>query len=293
MLRARIVQAIRAFFIGEGILEVETPVLIPAPAPEAHIQAPRCSAGYLQTSPELAMKRLLAAGCPALFQVARCFREGERGRRHLPEFTMLEWYRPNADYTILMEDCRRLLTHLATTQGIPEKLTRGDISVDPSGEWETLTVGEAYLRHAGVDAESALESGDFDLIMVEKIEPQLGIPAPTILKDYPAGLGALARLKPDNPRVAERFELYVAGVELANGFSELTDPVEQRARFEIELERRRNAREQIYPEATKFLEELRDMPPSAGIAIGVDRLVMLFAGEDSVDGVVAFTPEEL
>lgn len=293
ILRARIVRAIRAFFVARGFLEVETPVVIPAPAPETHIDAPACEGGFLQTSPELAMKRLLAAGYPPIFQLSRCFRSGERGGRHLPEFTMLEWYRPDADYTALMEDCIGLFRHLADELDLVDPVSRNGSTVDFRGVWGRVTVDEAYRRFAGVSAEAAIADGVFDLLMVEKVEPRLGIGTPTILMDYPAKLAALARLKPGDPTLAQRFEVYAAGLELANGFSELTDPVEQRERFEREARERASAGKVPYPSPERFLDELGRMPPSAGIALGVDRLVMLMAGAETIDGVVAFTPEEL
>lgn len=293
IIRARIVSAIRAFFIREGFLEVETPVVIPAPAPELNIDAPKADGGYLQTSPELAMKRLLAAGYPPIFQIARCFRGGERGRLHLPEFTMLEWYRPNADYNILMSDCQNLFSYLADSLELSRPLVIGQTTVDLQGVWGDVTVDEAYARFTGMSAEKALEAGEFDILMVEKVEPRLGIGTPTILKDYPAKLAALAKIKAEDCRVAERFEVYAAGMELANGFSELCDPIEQRKRFEFERSERAANGKDTYPFPERFIAELGSMPPSAGIALGVDRLVMLLTGASSIDEVTALTPEEL
>lgn len=292
MFRARVVAAIRAFFVGEGFLEVDTPVVISAPAPEANIDAVKCEGGYLQTSPELAMKRLLAAGYPAIFQISKCFRSGERGSRHLPEFTMLEWYRPNADYRALMADCVRLFAFLADALDVGGPLIIGRTTVDLRGKWGEVKVDDAYRRFCSVSAEDALESGDFDLLMAERIEPRLGIGAPTILYDYPAKLAALARVKPGDRPVAERFEVYAAGIELANGFSELADAVEQRARFVEERLARLEAGKDGYPMPERFLDDLAHMPPSAGIALGVDRLVMLLSGAETIDEVTAFTPEE-
>jgi len=291
--RARIVQSIRAFFVGGGFLEVETPVLIPAPAPEVNIDAPRSGGGYLQTSPELAMKRLLAAGYGNVFQLCRCFRSEERGRRHLPEFAMLEWYRSNADYNALMTDARGLLNHVATELGLDESVEVFGRKIALAQPWEELTVEEAFERYAGMSAGEAIEKGVFDLLMVERVEPNLGLSSPCILRDYPAPLASLARLKPGNPKVGERFELYLNGLELANGYSELTDPDEQRARFTDEILARRAAGKEVYPMPERFLAELPAMPPAAGIALGLDRLVMIFTGACSIDEVVAFTPEEL
>jgi len=292
--RARIIQAARQHFIQEGFLEVETPLRIPAPAPESHIDAIPSDGWFLHTSPELCMKRLLAAGYERIFQFCHCWRASERGNRHLPEFTMLEWYRANADYDDLMTDCENLLTAVAAACGdrsatimVQGKEVRLDLP------WQRLTVREAFARFSGVTMEEALAADRFDEVMVEAIEPMLGIGQPTFLCDYPAERGALARLKPDDPSVAERFELYIGGIELANGFSELTDAREQAQRFEQEERYRRSQGRTPYPEASKFLEELPAMPPSAGIALGVDRLVMVLIGAKSIDEVVAFTPEEL
>ncbi|MCX5863477.1 MAG: EF-P lysine aminoacylase EpmA [Deltaproteobacteria bacterium] len=292
-LRAVLIQALRTFFIDRGYLEVETPIRIPAPAPEAHI-VPLTSEGcFLQTSPELCMKRLLAAGIPKIFQLCKCFRKAERGDRHLPEFTMLEWYATGSDYRDLMADCEALLRHLAAAMGKGGVLEWQGCRIDLGSEWERLTVAEAFRRYAPCTVEEALAQDQFDEMLVEYVEPHLGMTTPTFLCDYPATLGALARLSPTDPTVAERFELYVAGLELANGFSELVDPVEQRARFLAEQEGIRLQGRDPGPMPERFLDGLEAMPPAAGIALGVDRLVMLFTGVDSIDQVVAFTPERL
>jgi lysyl-tRNA synthetase class 2 len=283
--RARIVHTIRAFFIDGEFLEVETPHRLPGNAPELHIDAVASGDWFLHTSPELCMKRLLAAGYPRLFQICRCWRENERGSRHLPEYTMLEWYRTGCDYSVLMADCEELLRRLC-----PEGRLG---AIDLAPPWERLTVAEAFARHASLGLDEALVGGRFDEIVALEIEPQLGRTRPTFLTDYPAPLAALARRKPDDPKVAERFELYLGGLELANAFSELNDPAEQRRRFEKEETERRRAGKPPYPVPEKFLTELAAMPPSAGIALGVDRLVMLLTGATAIDEVVAFTPEEL
>jgi len=289
MQRARITQAIRAFFIANDFLEVETPQRLPGNAPEQYIDAEPSGDWFLQTSPELCMKRLLAAGCPRLFQLSHCWRQGERGRRHLPEFTLLEWYRGGADYTALMDDCRKLLRQL-----VPEgSFTWQGNRIDLTGAWETISVDEAFRRHAGCGCLEALERGRFDQLLVERVEPQLGLQTPTLLCDYPLELGALARRKPDDERWAERFELYVAGLELANGFSELCDPVEQVQRFAKEEEARRRSGKPPYPVPERFLRELGKLRAAAGIALGMDRLAMLLTDVDDIAKVVAFTPEDL
>jgi lysyl-tRNA synthetase class 2 len=287
--RARIIQTIRAFFVDRGYLEVETPHRIPGNAPEGYIDAVASGDWFLHTSPELCMKRLLAAGYERLFQICRCWRAGERGSRHLPEYTMLEWYRAGADYTALMTECEGLLAALLPAG----KLTCSEATIDLAPPWERLTVAEAFARYGSLSLEDALAAGRFDEIIAFEIEPRLGLKKPTFLTEYPVSLAALARKKPGDPVVAERFELYIAGLELANAFSELTDPLEQRQRFEQEEVQRRNAGKTPYPTPEKFLRELATMPDAAGIALGVDRLVMLLTGAETIDEVVAFTPEEL
>jgi lysyl-tRNA synthetase class 2 len=287
--RARIVQAIRAFFIADGFLEVETPQRIPVNAPELHIEAVASGAWSLQTSPELCMKRLLAAGYPCIFQICRVWREDERGSRHLPEFTLLEWYRRDADYLQLMDDCEALL-HSLLPAGILPVLGVGIALAKP---WERLTVAAAFTAYASLSLSEALASHRFDEIMSSEIEPRLGRERPTFLYDYPVQLAALARCKAGDAAVAERFELYIAGVEIANAFSELTDPVEQRQRFMAAETSRRALGKAMLPLPEKFLAELAHLPASAGIALGIDRLVMLLTGAMTIDAVVAFSPEEL
>ena len=291
--RSRIITAIRRFFDVRGFLEVETPCRIPAPAPEPHIDAFPSREWYLQTSPELAMKRLLAAGHERIFQVCRCWRDGERGRLHLPEFTMLEWYRSCADYHEILTDCEALLRAAAATVPGSTWVKFQGIEADVALPAERLSVREAFLRFTSISAEEALACGRFDELMVAEIEPYLGVGRPTFLIDYPAERGALARRKPGDPSLAERFELYLCGVELANAFSELTDPAEQRERFQQDREERQSAGKDPYPLPEQFLADRAAMPPSAGIAFGIDRLVMLLLDAPAIDDVVAFTPEEL
>jgi len=291
--RTAIVQAVREFFVDRGYLEVETPLRIPAPAPESHIDAVWADGWFLQTSPELCMKRLLAAGYPRIFQICHCWREGERGRLHVPEFSMLEWYRAGADYRDLMEDCEGLVRSAACKMGMLHSFTYQGREVELSSPWRRLSVEQAFQLYAPVSPSKALKDGLFDQVMVQDIEPYLGYPQPTFLYDYPAERGALARLRADDPSVAERFELYIAGLELANGFSELVDAEEQRARFEHEETYRRSQGKRPYPSPERFLDELQDMPPSAGIALGIDRLVMLLLDAATIDEVLAFAPEEL
>jgi lysyl-tRNA synthetase class 2 len=293
-LRASILHAVRTFFAARGYLEVETPYRIPAPAPEAHIDAVASGDWYLHTSPELCMKRLLAAGYDRVFQICRCFREGERGGLHLPEFTLLEWYRIGVDYRALMEECEDLIRFAGKAAGRGETLFWRGREVHLQGPWLRITVSEAFARFAGTTPQKALADGAFEEVLVGAVEPGLArFDAPVFLIDYPSELAALARRKPGSPEVAERFELYVAGLELANAFSELSDPIEQRARFEAEAAARRSAGRAVYPQPGRFLEDLAAMPEAAGIALGVDRLVMVLTGAETIDEVVAFVPEEL
>ena len=291
--RARLVSAVRHFFDEAGFLEVETPLRIPAPAPEANIDAQSSEDWYLHTSPELCMKRLLAAGYEHIFQICHCFRRHERGGRHLPEMTLLEWYETGASYTHLMARCEALVLSVADRLGHGTELRYGDADIDLTPPWKRLSVDAAYRRYAGLSARQAIDQGRFDEIMGLEVEPRLGFSRPVFLYDYPSACGALARLKPGDPSLAERFELYIAGMELCNAFTELIDPQEQRERFDAENRDRAAAGKSIYPLAETFLNALASMPPAAGNAMGIDRLTMLFCNAQKIDDVVAFVPEEL
>lgn len=291
--RALICSTIRSFFTSRGYLEVETPILIPAPAPEAHIDAVQAGGLFLHTSPELCMKRMLAAGYRRLFQICKCFRAGERGGLHIPEFTMLEWYDTGGDYRDLMEETEELVREIARSLQSGRQIRFAGHMIDLTQPWQRLSVNEVFALHSPVPLETAVRENLFDEIIVTHIEPRLGIERPAFIYDYPVSMAALARAKPSDPSVAERFELYIGGIELANGFSELTDPVEQEARF-IEAETlRREAGKPPYPPPRKFLAALARMPEAAGIALGVDRLAMIFSDTTEIADVVAFTPEEL
>jgi len=293
LLRARVQQALRAFFDAAGYLAVETPIRIPAPAPEAHIDPEPAGDAFLHTSPELCMKRLLAAGFPRLYQLCRCFRCGERGRRHLPEFTLLEWYTAHRDYRHMMDQTEALVKHVAQALDHDGTLAFQGRAIDLRAPFDRLPVDEAFRRYADTTPEAALADGRFDEIVGLAIEPHLGWERPVLLYDYPAPCAALARLKPDRPDRAERFELYIGGIELCNGFSELNDAAEQRERFLSDMEiRRRNGRAAT-PLPERFLADLEKMPPATGNALGVDRLVMLLADTLTIDDVTAFVPEDL
>ncbi len=291
--RAKILATIRHFFDQRGFLEVETPHRIPVPIPEAHIDVTVSGSWVLHPSPEICMKRMMAAGFDRIFQICRCWRDGERGSLHLPEFTMLEWYRTHADYLSIMDDCEALVRSASEAVGLNGEIHRQGATINLNGPWERLTVQEAFSRYGRVSMEQALREDLFDEIMVCAIEPHLGMETPTILMEYPLERGSLARKKQGAEDVAERFELYIGGLELANAFSELVDPMEQRSRFVQEQKLRADTGKTCYPIPEKFLDDLSTLPPSAGIAFGIDRLVMLLLDAETIDEVVAFTPEQL
>jgi lysyl-tRNA synthetase class 2 len=292
-MRARLISSIRHFFIQQDFLEVETPLRIPAPAPEEHIEAIPSGNWFLQTSPELCMKRLLAAGYPRIFQISKCFRAAERGSRHLPEFTMLEWYVAQFDYCQLMDQCEAMLITAFKDMGHDQKIIWQNKKINLASPWERISVAEAFSKYAPITCQQALDQDTFDEIMVDYIEPRLGIDRPTFIYDYPAKLAALAKIKKSDPAVAERVELYIGGLELANGFSELTDAREQRQRFEEASEARALKKWALYPMPAKFLNSLETLPSCAGIALGIDRLAMILADKATIDDVVAFTSETL
>jgi lysyl-tRNA synthetase class 2 len=263
-------------------------VRLPAPALELNIDAEPSGDQYLRTSPELHMKRLLSAGCERVFQIGPCFRRGERGRVHNPEYTMLEWYRANADYNDVLADAKSLLVSVARKVLGKTALARRGGTIELESPWKYLTVSAAFVQNAGWDPVKKFDADRFDLDLVGKVEPHLCGAVPVILADYPVEAAALARRKPGNEHVAERWELYIGGIELANAFSELTDPVEQRQRFEKCTLDRRALGKEVYPLDEAFLSAMENMPPSAGVALGLDRLLMLLAGADSLDTVLPF-----
>jgi lysyl-tRNA synthetase class 2 len=320
--RNAITKAIRAWFDEQGFMEVETGILQVSPGNETHLHAPRTeqrdSAGaavtrYLRTSPEFAAKKLLAAGEEKIFEFARVFRDRERGDLHLPEFTMLEWYRAGEPYDAVMADSIVVIAHAAQATGIGRFSFRGRIA-DPFAEPELLTVAAAFDRFAGIDLLATVQDGSgdraaladaakdrvritdddswsdiFSKVLVEHIEPQLGEGQLTVLFEYPVPEAALARTKALDPRVAERFEIYACGVELANGFGELTDAQEQRRRFTQAMDEKQRRYGERYPLDEDFLAAVAEMPQASGVALGFDRLVMLAAGAAKIDQVV-WTP---
>jgi lysyl-tRNA synthetase class 2 len=295
-MRAALFRLIRSFFDGRGFLEVDTPLRQPVIIPESTILPFSVDGQYLQSSPELCMKRLLAAGCSRIFQICSCFRKGEAGRLHHEEFTMLEWYRAGSDYSSLMADCEGLLRFIV--QGLESCgkdwsagcLQKGFSETVLASPWVRISVVEAFDSFSPISLTAALEKGRFDELLVEHIEPNLGFGRPAFLYDYPVELASLARCRRDNPLVAERFELYIDGVELANGFSELTDSSDQRARFseEICVMEKDGRGGAGMPE--RFLDDLQKLDSAAGIAVGIDRLFMLLMGYDSLAESVSFHP---
>jgi elongation factor P--(R)-beta-lysine ligase len=321
--RGRILSAVRTFFAGQGFVEVDTPILQVSPGLEPHLRAfvtdlhdPRSGGTlrrYLHTSPEFTMKKLLAAGMPRIWQLAHVFRDGERSATHHPEFSLLEWYRTNASWRELIPDCIALIRSCQCAVGAKELVWLGN-SADTLRPWQEMSVTEAFRRYTGIDilatapdplepnaellARSAHRAGiephpgdDWETlyfrIFLARIEPHLGIGAPTILYDFPASMAALSRRNPKDPRLAERFELYVCGLELANAFGELTEVVEQRARFHIDQAKKLALYGEIYPIDEDFLTALQTgLPPAAGIALGFDRLVMLCTAAPHIENVL-------
>ena len=321
LVRNRIANAVRAWFAARDFVEVETAVLQVSPGNETHLHAFTTqmigpggdrSPLHLRTSPEFACKKLLAAGEQRIFDFARVFRNRERTALHHPEFTMLEWYRANEGYEALMSDCAALLAESAKVAGVT-RFTFRDRSVDPFAEPERLTVAAAFMRYAGIDVLKAVSRDDFaaaatnasiavasddswgdifSRVMAERVEAHLGEGRATILYEYPLSQAALARAKPNDPRVAERFELYICGVELANAFGELNDPAEQRRRFDVAMDEKARLYGERYPVDEDFLAALAAMPPASGVALGFDRLVMLATGAQRIEQVLWSTVAE-
>jgi lysyl-tRNA synthetase class 2 len=291
--RARALSFLRAYFDGNAFVEVETPLRVPSPGLDAHVDAIRAEGGYLITSPELHMKRLLVGGLPRIYQIARVSRAEELGALHEPEFTMLEWYRAFADSQDVIHDAETLIHGaVKALSGAASVHVNGRL-VDVTPPFTRLTVKAAFREFGAVDDAATLAARDPDRyfqILVDAVEPALAeSPRPIVLHDFPLSQAALARPCDHDPGVADRFEIYVAGVELCNGFGELTDPREQRRRFEMELARRQRAGAPLHPIDERFLAALDEgMPPSAGNALGVDRLVALALGTTRIEDVTAF-----
>jgi len=293
--RAILMHSLRTFFTERGFLEVDTPVRQPVLIPERYIEPLSSEDCFLQTSPEICMKRLLAMGCSKIFQICPCFRKNESGSRHLEEFTMLEWYHSGQNYLTLMDDCEELFRFLVNVGGgEKDNGVQGQYfsGYELDCPWERLTVEDAFSQFAPCDVAEALQENRFDEILVECIEPQLGLTRPTFLMDYPVELGSLAKQSADHPGIVERFELYLGGVELANGFTELTDEAEQRRRFSHEIEAISSLWKRDVEMPNRFLKDLQRLQGAAGIALGVDRLFMLALGVDDIRDAVSFCPED-
>ena len=286
--RALIYDLIRAFFRGKGFLEVETPLLVPAVAPEKYIAPFAVNGWFLSTSPEMHMKRLLAAGCAKIFQICHSFRKSERGQLHNPEFTMMEWYRVGADYMGIIQDTERLVSTLADKLCSGSTIPYQGKKIDLAHPWPRITVRDAFLRSAGWDPFIRLDEERFEVDLVEKVIPSFDTGRPTVLLDYPVAMASLARLRPGSPPVAERAEVFIGGLELANAYSELNNAAEQEKRFEQEIETLKREGQRSVAMPQRFLECLPDLPECGGIALGIDRLVMLFCDATSIDEVIAF-----
>jgi lysyl-tRNA synthetase class 2 len=292
--RAVALAEIRRVFAERGFLEVQTPFRVRAPGVDSNLDALRAEGGFLITSPELHLKRLLVGGLPRIFELARVARADERGTLHEPEFTLLEWYRAFSGQHQIAEDTEVVVARVArAVRGRPELVLPDGRRLDVTPPFPRITVREAFRRHARVRDAASLAKKDPDRyfeLLVERVEPALArFDKPVFLCDYPVSEAALARPSPADPSVAERFELYAGGVELSNGYGELTDPVEQERRFRAEHARRKAARRRTYPVDRKFLAALAEgMPPSGGNALGVDRLVMLALGAKRIEDVIAF-----
>ena len=289
--RALIYQLTRTFFREAGFLEVETPVRSAEVAPEQFITPFDSEGWFLSTSPELHMKRLLAAGYDKLFQISHCFRKGERGRWHNPEFTLLEWYRTGADYLQMVQDTELLVTTIATGLGSGDEIHYRGKRINISPPWLRLTVRDAFINAAGWDPVANPDSLRFDEDLVTRVIPAFPADRPIVLLDYPTPMASLARLKAGEPGIAERAELFIGGLELANAYSELTDAREQTRRFQAEIQEIERKEGKRRPMPQRFLEALPGLPPCGGIALGMDRLVMLFCDADSLDEVIPFTAE--
>lgn len=288
--RHGILRSLRGWLDAAGFVEVEVPVLWHEVLPEEHIEPPRCDRGWLLPSPEIHMKRLLAEGHERIYALGPCFRSGERGRRHHPEFRMLEWYRAGADLDALARDVCGLVAAAAAAAGV-ERACWGGREAALTAGWDRRGVAEMFRRHANWDPVAAWDAERFTEDMATRVEPALGWPRPLLLDAWPAAEASLARLDPGDPRVARRLEAYVCGLELCNGFEELADAQLQRRRFEEVLERRRARGAPAADLPRGFLAALAHMPPAAGMALGVDRLVMLLLGEEHLDRVVAIPPD--
>ena len=289
IIRSKLYKAIRDFFYQAGFTEVETPIRIPSPALEDFIDAEPSGLLFLRTSPELHMKRLLQRGMERIFQIGPCFRKGERGTLHCPEFSMLEWYLVDANYLDILQQTRKLLLFVCKKVFGSTKCNYQDMRIDFGSSAEEISVKEAFERFAQQDPISALKEDRFENLLIEKIEPNLGMRSPTFLIDYPIQCAGLSRKKKTNPEIAERWELYLGGLEIANAYSELTDAEDQLNRFEKCAQARAKRNQEIYPIDFEFISALKKgMPECAGCALGLDRLLMILTNSTSISQVRPF-----
>ena len=290
--RQRLTRAVRDFFLARDYLEVTTPVAVPAPALEEHIDCPAGTNNlWLRASPELHMKRLLAALNRPIFQLGPCFRQNERGSLHLPEFTMLEWYRTNADCMDILTETKALVRYCFEQVKGRQTCRFRQHHIDFSAEWRALDVAEAFVRFADLPLDRAVEQDCFEQLLVEQVLPKAGGEAPLVLHGFPLSLGALARKDPETDR-ADRWELFAGGVELANAYSELTDHDEQIERWQRAAAIRRTRKMPVYPVDNNYLQLLRHgFPACAGIALGFDRLLMVLMDKSEISQVTPFPPE--
>jgi len=283
IIRAKTISLIREFFVLNGYLEVETPIAIKSPAPEDYINAPKAGDLFLRSSPELHMKRMIAAGYDKIYQIGKCFREGEKGKLHNVEFTMLEWYEADSNYDNLLKFLKEMLVYVS------RKLKESSIStkVDFTSEWFDISVSEAFKKFANCEINTSIKNNLFEIVLTEQVEPNLPKNIPTILRNYPKEFAALSKLNKDG--TAERFELYLNGIEIANAYSELTDFDEQKRRFKKAHQNREEAKLPNYPEDDDFFAALKyGITDFTGCALGVDRLAMIFAGSKNIKETITF-----
>jgi elongation factor P--(R)-beta-lysine ligase len=323
--RERIIDEIRAFFKADGFLEIDSPLMVKLPGMEPYLEVfettliddeQRRQRAFLLTSPEYALKKLLVAGIPKLFSICKSFRNGEGlSHKHNPEFSIMEWYRTEADYTDIMRDCENLFVHLATQLGAGSVWQYQGEKYDLTTPWERISVAGAFEKYCGIDIDTMLDADKmkiagekrgfqvttetsweqmYNQFFLNDIEPHLGVDRPTIIYDFPASQASLSKRKTDDPRFAERFEFYVAGIEMGNAFSELTDADEQLKRFEIERAERQALGKTMYDIDMDYIEAIRaGLPQTGGIAVGIDRIVMFFADAPSIQDVLVFPAREL